>query len=367
MSSGKKGKKTKGKSVSLGEFLGASNPSGGSAVVVNKPSWADETEDYEEDRYSAPERLVLPTAPRTARGPDVDPDRIPRDPPYTAYIANLPFEVSEDEIERFFHDLRVKSIRLPREGGENGRFKGFGYVEFETRTELVDALSKNDDLMGNRKIRVDIAEGEGGNQRRGFSDRGGSNRDRDEDRIDRSEGVSNWRTAPRDTAPQGGGRDDRSPQRGGGFDRDRWGGGDDRREGGFGDRDRGGFGDRDRDRGGFGDRDRDRGGFGDRDRGGFGDRDRGGFGDRDRGGGSRFGGGSRYDDDRRSGFRDDPWRRDRDDRAPPRGGDDSGTRERPKLNLKPRTAPVSEEKKEGGSTGGSNATAVSAGDRKSVV
>lgn len=60
--------------------------------------------------------------------------------------------------------------------------------------------------MGNRKIRVDIAEGEGGNQRRGFSDRG----NRDDDRIDRSEGVSDWRAAPpregeRGVVPVGGG------------------------------------------------------------------------------------------------------------------------------------------------------------------
>lgn len=59
-----------------------------------------------EDRYQ-PERLVLPTAPRTAREPDVDPERVPRDPPYTAYIANLPFEVDDSEIIRFFQDLKV--------------------------------------------------------------------------------------------------------------------------------------------------------------------------------------------------------------------------------------------------------------------
>ena len=60
-----------------------------------------------EDRYAAPERLVLPTAPRNARGPDVDPDKIPHNPPFTAYIASLPFEVTEEDIERFFNDLRV--------------------------------------------------------------------------------------------------------------------------------------------------------------------------------------------------------------------------------------------------------------------
>ncbi|MPC25382.1 Eukaryotic translation initiation factor 4B [Portunus trituberculatus] len=234
-SGGKKSKKGKGKgiSLSLGEFLGTSNTNTGSTVVVNKGSWADESEDFEEDRYQGPtERLVLPTAPRTAREPDVDPERVPRDPPFTAYIANLPFEVDDNDITRFFQDLKVKSIRLPREGGEGGRFKGFGYVEFETRSELLEALGKNEDVMGNRKIRVDVAEGEGGSMRRGFSDRSG----RDDDRLDRSEGVSDWRAAP----PREGFRD-----RYGDRDRDR----------GFGDRDRG-FGDRDR---GFGDRDRDRG------------------------------------------------------------------------------------------------------------
>ncbi|KAK7074505.1 hypothetical protein SK128_018086 [Halocaridina rubra] len=80
----------------------------------------------------------------------------------------------------------------------------------------------------------------------------------------------------------------------------------------------------------------------------------------------RYGGGGRYDDDRRGGgggggggYRDDPWRRDRgdrDDRGPPRGGgfDDSGPRERPKLNLKPRSAPVNGEKKEGAGGGGAS-------------
>lgn len=44
---GKKSKKTKGKPVPLAEFLGESNPAGGSAVVVNKSSWAEESEDNE--------------------------------------------------------------------------------------------------------------------------------------------------------------------------------------------------------------------------------------------------------------------------------------------------------------------------------
>lgn len=54
--------------------------------------------------------------------------------------------------------------------------------------------------MRNRKIRIDVAEGTDGGQRRGFSDRG----PRDEDRMERSEGVSDWRAAPRDAPSRDG-------------------------------------------------------------------------------------------------------------------------------------------------------------------
>ena len=38
----------------------------------------------------------------------------------------------------------MKSVRLPREGGDGGRLRGFGYAEFETRQDLVDALTMNE-------------------------------------------------------------------------------------------------------------------------------------------------------------------------------------------------------------------------------
>ncbi|XP_059145398.1 eukaryotic translation initiation factor 4B-like isoform X2 [Physella acuta] len=205
---------------------------------------------------------------------------------------------------------------------------------------------------------------------RGFSDRGfGGDRDRDR------------------------GFGDRDRDRGFGGDRDRGFGGDRERDRGFGDRDRGfggdrdrGFGgDRDRDRGFGGDRDRDRGfggdrgyggdrGFSDRDRGGssYSDRDRGYGGDRDRGyggdrssrgygfnrdkeDGGRFGsrgGGSSGFEDRYGGRRDDNRREDfqrgrrEDNTERPTGSRDGsqehrdGPKERPVLNLKPRTKPV---------------------------
>ena len=51
--------------------------------------------------------MSLPTAPRAARGPDVDMSRVPTEPPFTAFMGNLPFDVEEVEIERFFHGLKV--------------------------------------------------------------------------------------------------------------------------------------------------------------------------------------------------------------------------------------------------------------------
>ena len=38
---------------------------------------------------------------------------------------------------------KVVSVRLPE---ENGRFRGFGYVEFETRQALIDALALSDEV-----------------------------------------------------------------------------------------------------------------------------------------------------------------------------------------------------------------------------
>lgn len=53
-------------------------------------------------------RSALPTAPRSARGADVDLSRVPKEKPFTAFLANLPFEVSEDDIRHFFKDLSVR-------------------------------------------------------------------------------------------------------------------------------------------------------------------------------------------------------------------------------------------------------------------
>ena len=56
---------------------------------------------------SAVDRTKLPTAPKSSRGPE-DMENVPKDPPFTAFIGNLPYEISEEKIEEFFNQLPVK-------------------------------------------------------------------------------------------------------------------------------------------------------------------------------------------------------------------------------------------------------------------
>ncbi|XP_027000712.1 eukaryotic translation initiation factor 4Ba isoform X3 [Tachysurus fulvidraco] len=336
----KKGKK--GKTLTLTDFL--AEDSGGNPVPNYTPakptSWADETDDLEgdvttswhteEDVYRAPpiDRSILPTAPRAAREPNVDRSRLPRCPPYTAFLGNLPYDVTEESITSFFHGLNISAVRLPREPSNPERLKGFGYAEFDDVESLLRALSLNEENLGNRRIRVDIAD-----QSNDKDDRSMSGRDRNRsidmgpDKTD-----SDWRARPSGDVDEGPRKDDgygeRSRDR---YDSDRY------RDGPRRDNDRYDGG-RDRYRERYDDRDRR-------------DYDRG-YDSRGGGGGRRpFGSGFRRDyDDRRDDYRGSGDRYgdrygDREDRTERRDEkrEDRGPLQRPKLNLKPRSVPKDED------------------------
>ncbi|XP_076610548.1 eukaryotic translation initiation factor 4Ba isoform X1 [Chaetodon auriga] len=367
MAASAKKKNKKGKTLTLTDFL--AEDSGGSTVVPSYPakstSWADETDDLdgdvstswhtEEDSYRAPpiDRSILPTAPRSAREPNIDRSRLPRSPPYTAFLGNLPYDVTEDSIKDFFRGLAISAVRLPREPSNPERLKGFGYAEFDDVDSLLRALSLNEENLGNRRIRVDIADQSNDKERdsgsMGGRDRGGRMSDMGPDKTD-----SDWRARPSadsDDGPQR--RDDAFGER----SRDRY-ESDRYRDGPRRDNDRYDGG-RDRYRDRYDDRDRR-------------DYDRGGYDSRGGGGGRRaFGSGFRrdYDDSRgssdrygdrdRYGEREDRYER-RDDRR-----EDRAPQQRPKLNLKPRSVPKEEEGS--GSSGSSQAAPPSSGSRASSI
>ncbi|XP_034440857.1 eukaryotic translation initiation factor 4B-like isoform X3 [Hippoglossus hippoglossus] len=400
MAASAKKKNKKGKTLTLTDFLAEDNSGGNNnpappSYPAKSTSWADETDDLEgdvstswhtdEESYrSSIDRSVLPTAPRSAREPNVDRSRLPRSPPYTAFLGNLPYEVTEESIKDFFRGLAISAVRLPREPSNPERLKGFGYAEFDDVDSLLRALSLNEENLGNRRIRVDIADQSNDKERdsgMGGRDRGGRMADLGPDKTD-----SDWRARPSsddDGPPK---RDDSfgPPKRDDAF-------GPPKRDDAFGPPKSDAFGERSRDRyesdrfrdgprrdgdrfeGG---RDRYRDRYDDRDRR---DYDRGGFDSRGGSGGSRraFGTGFRrdYDDNRGSGdrFGDKDRYGDRDDKYEKREErrDDRAPVQRPKLNLMPRSMPKEEEAGGGGGGSGgggtSSAAAPSSGSRTSSI
>ncbi|KAL3213351.1 hypothetical protein MRX96_051716 [Rhipicephalus microplus] len=302
--------KVKGKTLNLNDFLGGDQeaPSGYAMVNTRLINWADTMEneavdekftmDYKRDKK------ILPTAPKAACCPDVDLSKVPNRPPYMVYLGNLPYDVCDDDVIKLFSGLKVSCVRLPREKGDRGRMRGFGYAEFSDQSTLLEALGYNENLRS-RSIKGSSHPNDGDNDRRELSSFGGS-------RGYGDDGGYRW---------PGFGRD--SDRDGGDYGRDRFSRDQPR---GFGDRDRGfdrGF----ERRGGLGGYDRPR----DRDY----DRDRG-F-----GGGGRREYGSSFRDDRDDRFsRDDRYSRDdRDDRD-----QDFASREHNNLELKPHSVPVEENK-----------------------
>lgn len=139
---------------------------------TGKTSWADEMDD-----------LPISSAPRDSsyrRGGDFlssVPDRVDRDrgferpersyppreelplpdkPPFTAFVGNLSFDVMETDVEDFFAPSKLVSVRIVSD--HDGKPKGFGYVEFQSRDDLRAACDRSGSQLANRTVRISVAE-----------------------------------------------------------------------------------------------------------------------------------------------------------------------------------------------------------------
>lgn len=99
--------------------------------------------------------------------------QLPTEPPYIAYVGNLPKGLVQGDVVKIFHDFDVKNVRLVKDR-ETDQFKGFCYVEFETLDHLRRALDcdgriKLDDISA--PLRIDIADRRKNERGGGFTKR----------------------------------------------------------------------------------------------------------------------------------------------------------------------------------------------------
>lgn len=111
-----------------------------------------------------------PQAARSPRAPAAAARPTPSGPPYKIYISNLPWEVDEYAIERFFQGLEIRDIILLRHR-DTQKPKGC-FVEFGSVQDLTEALTADGAELMRRPISVSLAEARP-NDRRGGGGGGG--------------------------------------------------------------------------------------------------------------------------------------------------------------------------------------------------
>jgi translation initiation factor 4B len=87
----------------------------------------------------------------------MDLEKVPSTPPFNAFVGNLAYDATEDDLRAFFNDLKVVQAKIMKEKFTN-RSRGFGYVEFGDRQSLIKALERSEHEFLTRRIKVDIAE-----------------------------------------------------------------------------------------------------------------------------------------------------------------------------------------------------------------
>jgi len=183
----------------------------------------DQRRHYQNDRYGGnnnryDNRERHDRFDNREREPRQRPSRpIPENPPYTAYFGNLPEDTTEESLRSVIAPLKVKSIRLITH--DDGRLKGFGYVEFEDRADLENAIRGEEVMYKGRILRIDVAEqkekpekpSDNSNWRarsdnkNGFSVFGNRNNNNNNNQYNNNrQETTNWRVRNNDNAPSQG-------------------------------------------------------------------------------------------------------------------------------------------------------------------
>ncbi|KAI6129923.1 hypothetical protein EV401DRAFT_721058 [Pisolithus croceorrhizus] len=152
-------KKAKASKMSLNEFLGDNNFGSWADEMDSLPSapairTEDERFSRSNDRFSRRDDGVQ-RSDRQLISPREDVP-LPTRPPYTVFVGNLTFDITESELETFFGPHEIKSVKIIKD--RDDKPKGFGYVEFAELDALKDALTRTGANLSGRTVRVSVAE-----------------------------------------------------------------------------------------------------------------------------------------------------------------------------------------------------------------
>jgi len=145
----------KGQKMSLNEFLGDNTLGSWADEMDALPTAPAARDDDRGDRRGGRDDFLSNRPDRQAFPPREDLP-LPTQPPYTAFVGNLAFDLTERDLESFFDGLKTKSVKVIKDRDE--RPKGFGYVEFEELEDLKGALTKTGSTLAGRTVRVSVAE-----------------------------------------------------------------------------------------------------------------------------------------------------------------------------------------------------------------
>ena len=82
---------------------------------------------------------------------------LPKRPPFTAFVANVPHDCGPEDVKALFEQLRVTDVR-PLRSMDNPDFVRGVFVEFKSRGQLRQALELSGTPMKGRPVRVEVAQ-----------------------------------------------------------------------------------------------------------------------------------------------------------------------------------------------------------------
>jgi len=80
---------------------------------------------------------------------------------YIAFVGNLPFDTTEEELKDYFKCIGDLHIRMRH--SKEGKFRGFAFVECENNDQFQKLLLLHHQSFKNRKVNIELSAGGGGN------------------------------------------------------------------------------------------------------------------------------------------------------------------------------------------------------------